>query len=498
MFGVEGTTQAQHFHVEKAVAEGGFAVVYRARHDMFRAPVALKCLKVPATLSAEQKKAFLEKFREEAELLFRLSAVIQAVVRPLQVGTLELPNRFVPFLALEWLEGESLDSIRNRRADKGEPPLGLHKLVKLLAPIARALDQAHRLPGPNGVEVVVHCDVKPDNLFLSSAGGVQTMKILDFGIARVKSATSRMAGKMTSAAEITAFTPQYGAPEQWHPETYGQTGPWTDVYSLAISIVDMIAGRAPVDGSIAAMMFAVTNTKIRPTPRAMGVTVSDAVERCFERALAVEPAKRTSSIAEFWRELEGALDVRSSFATIDARRADSEPPPMGIELPSLIRAAPASRDAPTMAAPVPGGVGDLPALELAPPSPARPRQAPAPAVRVMDPVDLEAEQQAMGLELASPSRRAPPSRRDVPPPSSHHALRALEGVRPVASSPVLEKLSTPIKLAVFAMAIMIADQIYYRATGAQFAVGPARAYWIAAPVVGLAAILAFVRLMSSD
>ncbi|MFO0617862.1 MAG: serine/threonine-protein kinase [Polyangiaceae bacterium] len=487
VFGVAGTTQAKHFRVEKAVAEGGFAVVYRAHHDIFRAPVALKCLKVPATLSEDQKKVFLEKFREEAELLFRLSAVIQPVVRPLQVGMLELPHRFVPFLALEWLEGESLDEMRTKRAERGEPPLGLHKLVKLLAPIAHALDQAHRLPGPSGPVVVVHCDIKPDNLFLSTTGGVQTMKILDFGIARVKSATSRMAGKMTSAAEITAFTPQYGAPEQWAPETYGQTGPWTDVYSLAISMVDMIAGRPPIDGSIAAMMYAVMNPNARPTPRSVGVTVADAVERCFERALAVEPAKRTPTVAEFWRELEGALHVRSSFVTIDPRKdGESEPPPP-LDLPPL---------GASLSAAAPGSGEWVPPLEL--PSTAPRAKPAAPAVRVVDPVDLEAEQLSMALQLAPPSRRAPPpSRRESPPPSPA-ALHALQGAREATARPLMEKLSTPIKLAVLAMVIMIADQIYFRTTGAQFAVGPARAYWIAAPLVGLAAIVAFVRLMSSD
>lgn len=488
VFGVAGTTQANHFRVEKAVAEGGFAVVYRAHHDMFRAPVALKCLKVPATLTAEQKTAFLEKFREEAELLFRLSAVIQAVVRPLQVGTLDVPGRFVPFLALEWLEGESLDAIRTRRADRGEPPLGLPKLVKMLAPIARALDQAHRLPGPNGVEVVVHCDIKPDNLFVSHTAGVETLKILDFGIARVKSATSRMAGKMTSVAPITAFTPQYGAPEQWSPETFGQTGPWTDVYSLAISMVDMIAGRPPIDGSIAAMMFAVTNKEVRPTPRAVGVQVSDAVERCFERALAVEPPKRTPTVAEFWRELEGALQIRSSFAALDPRAEDGSVPPPAFDVPPL--ALPVSKDAARIA-------DMVPALDLPAPAPApAPKRPPVAAVTVVDPVDLEADHQGMALQLSPVSRRPAPSRRDVPPPT--HALHTLDAARATASTPVMTKLSTPIKIAVLAMVIMIADQIYLRATGTQFAIGPARAYWIAAPLVGLAAIVAFFRLLSSD
>src|SRR6188474_2267561 len=103
VFGIVGTTQAGNLHVERVVAEGGFGVVYRAHHGAFRAPVALKCLKVPGEMSGPQREAFLEKFREEAELLFRLSASIPEVVRPLQVGVLDLPGRFVPFIALEWL-----------------------------------------------------------------------------------------------------------------------------------------------------------------------------------------------------------------------------------------------------------------------------------------------------------------------------------------------------------------------------------------------------------
>src|SRR3954463_10439763 len=107
VFGIVGTTQAGNFHVEQAVAEGGFGVVYRAQHGAFRAPVALKCLKVPEGMTTEQRDQFLEKFREEGEMLFRLSTLIPAVVRPLHVDVITLEGgRFVPFLALEWLDGE--------------------------------------------------------------------------------------------------------------------------------------------------------------------------------------------------------------------------------------------------------------------------------------------------------------------------------------------------------------------------------------------------------
>src|SRR5262245_54521154 len=92
VFGIVGTLQAGAFRVEQVVAEGGFAVIYRAHHEAFRAKVALKCLKVPSTLSEAQKTQFLERFREEAELLFRLSAGIPTIVRPLHVGTLDAPQ----------------------------------------------------------------------------------------------------------------------------------------------------------------------------------------------------------------------------------------------------------------------------------------------------------------------------------------------------------------------------------------------------------------------
>src|SRR6185369_9146659 len=103
LFGIIGTVQGGSFRVDEVVAEGGFAVIYRAYHGAFRSSVALKCLKVPRTLSELEQKEFLERFREEAELLFRLSSSTPSVVRPLHVGQLSTKERrFVPFIALEW------------------------------------------------------------------------------------------------------------------------------------------------------------------------------------------------------------------------------------------------------------------------------------------------------------------------------------------------------------------------------------------------------------
>src|SRR6187551_1806643 len=108
-FGIVGKVIARTYEVEDVVAEGGFGVVYRAHHKGFRAKVALKCLKIPNDLDEGHRQKFLEQFRAEAEVMFRLSSQIPAIVRPLHVDAFHTDdNQLVPFIALEWLEGRTL------------------------------------------------------------------------------------------------------------------------------------------------------------------------------------------------------------------------------------------------------------------------------------------------------------------------------------------------------------------------------------------------------
>jgi serine/threonine protein kinase len=112
VFGIVGSVIAGAYKVEAVVAEGGFGVVYRAYHSGFRAPVALKLLKIPQQLDKKHQAEFLEQFRAEAEVLFRLSASIATVVRPLHVDAVTTDSGvFVPFMALECLDGETLSLI---------------------------------------------------------------------------------------------------------------------------------------------------------------------------------------------------------------------------------------------------------------------------------------------------------------------------------------------------------------------------------------------------
>jgi len=312
-FGIVGTVIASAYHVESVVAEGGFGTVYRAHHGGFRAPVALKCLRLPPGILPASKQQFLDSFRAEAELLFRLSASIPAVVRPLHVDAFTAADgRFVPYLVLEWLEGSTLDAVIRKRKSDGQAPLPLKKLVRLLTPVARALERAHNFHGPDGPVSIVHRDLKPENIFVAKVAGEELVKILDFGIGKAKSMASQVAGRASqSSGGIATFTPAYGSPEQWAPKRYGQTGPWTDVWGLALTLSEALVGHPVIDGDPASIMGTVLDPNRRPTPGSEGVIVSDEVEDVFSKALALDPRERYADAGVFWNALLAAARITS-------------------------------------------------------------------------------------------------------------------------------------------------------------------------------------------
>jgi len=322
-FKLKGNTIAGTFRVDDVVAEGGFGIVYRAFHLHFRAPVALKCLKIPGELSEDERKIFLEQFRSEAEIQFRLSAALPNIVRPLHVDAVRTDSGdFIPLMALEWLEGLSFETIIEKRTFSDLPPMSLRETMELIGPAAEALHQAHNFEAPGGERLaVIHRDIKPDNLFLTEINGKKVVKILDFGISKVRRAATQLAGHFSQTAGTAPFSPAYGAPEQWVPKRFGQTGPWTDVWGLALTLVEIIKGDAAIVGDHQAMMGTALDPKVRPSPRSEGVSVSDEVESVFLKALSLDPRFRYQSIEAFWQALQAAV-----FLSGDGAREYEETP----------------------------------------------------------------------------------------------------------------------------------------------------------------------------
>ena len=109
-FGLVGQVLDGQFRVEKLVGEGGFSAVYRGHHLGLDEPVAVKCLKLPPALGAQLVDSFVQRFRDESRILYRLSQGNLHIVRSIGAGATKATNQgmVVPYMVLEWLEGRSM------------------------------------------------------------------------------------------------------------------------------------------------------------------------------------------------------------------------------------------------------------------------------------------------------------------------------------------------------------------------------------------------------
>src|SRR5262245_58392885 len=287
---IVGQTVAEKYRIEKLVGEGGFAVVYRALHTIWKKPVAIKFFNGLASAPVDQREELQEAFVQEGALLTELSSQTAAIVQARDIGTLTLPDgQWMPFMVLEWLEGATLDELLERERATTRQPFNLNEVYALLAQVAAALDVAHG-------KGIAHRDIKPANLFVlagDARSGRVGVKVLDFGVAKMMSDNTQLKAALAKTGMgVTSFTPQYAAPEQF-TRSYGATGPWTDVYALALVAVEMLTLRPALDGDdIVQLGFASGNPERRPTPRTLGVAVPDAVEAVFQKALSVSPKDR--------------------------------------------------------------------------------------------------------------------------------------------------------------------------------------------------------------
>src|SRR5581483_3605622 len=219
----------------------------------------------------------------------------------------------------EWLEGTTLDREIADRKQRGER-MDLEHAMEWLEPAARGLAVAHD-------QGIAHRDIKPGNLMLCDVGGRLTLKVVDFGIAKAPEDVDTSSGPFDSlGSNAAAFTPRYGAPEQFS-RRYGATGPWTDVFALALVLVEIVKGEPALEGDDPVQLYiASSDLKNRPTLRQLGWPTSDPVEHVLSRALAVDPRQRFQTCGEFWDALDAAVHDRPRAQSVRPRAISSKPP----------------------------------------------------------------------------------------------------------------------------------------------------------------------------
>src|SRR5262245_55570730 len=282
-----GDILAERVEFQQHAASGGMGQVFRARDVQSGEHVAVKMLRGDV-------EAHSTRFVHETRALSELSH--PGIVRYVAHGVAASGE---PYLAMEWLDGEDLSG----RLARG--PLGVQDSIAVARSVAEALGLAHE-------RRIVHRDLKPSNIFLVD-GRIDRVKLLDFGIARMGSAT-----RMTHRGGIVG-TPGYMAPEQvqGHPEVDART----DVFALGCVLFECVAGQAAFVAEhpmalLAKVVFAEPPRlcEVRPeAPEALDQLVS----RMLTKDLDGRP-RNGAAVAEALAALEARMSSRGGQAPLVA------------------------------------------------------------------------------------------------------------------------------------------------------------------------------------
>jgi len=294
------------FQILERIGGGGMGVVHRAFDPALGRVVALKVLPAMFTNSP----AALERFRRESRAL----ASIQHphIVAVHDAGETE---QGLPFFAMDFVQGASLESVLHRIAASDPARLSVQDLlpaapelepehragrssyvegvVRLALKLAEALEHAHRAG-------LVHRDVKPGNVLIDLAG---EPRLVDFGLARGPDAHT-----VTQAGQRPG-TPGYMAPEQVS-STFGEIGPRTDVYGLGVTLYEALTLQRPFAGETVEQVFQDVLTRAPVRLRKHNPAIPRDLETLCLKALEKDPARRYGSAGELAEDLENLLTLR--------------------------------------------------------------------------------------------------------------------------------------------------------------------------------------------
>jgi WD40 repeat protein len=289
------------YRVLGVLGAGGMGVVFRAEDARLQRPVALKVLKPDQAEEPSARQRFLREARAAAALTH------DHVITIFQVGE----DRGVPFLAMQLLEGESLQDRLGR-----EGSLSVAEAVRIGREVAEGLAAAH-------ARGLIHRDIKPANVWLEGARG--RVKILDFGLVR----STRAETALTREGAIVG-TPAYMAPEQALGEAIT---PACDLFSLGCLLYRLCTGQVPVPGADTISTLVAVTTQEPADPRQLNPDLPEPLCRLVLRLLAKRSQDRPESARAVAAELAAlaapagpapprgpATPVRQQKAVSPARR----------------------------------------------------------------------------------------------------------------------------------------------------------------------------------
>lgn len=290
-------TLAGRYELGALIGRGGMADVHVGMDSRLGRRVAIKLLKP----SLANDPAFRTRFRREAQDAAKMAH--PTIVRIFDAGEetvreLSGAETLVPFIVMEFVDGRLLKDVL------AAGPLDPAEAARIISQVLTALEYSHRAG-------VIHRDIKPGNIMITSSGQV---KVMDFGIAR---AISDSAATIAETSAIVG-TAQYFSPEQARGESVDAR---TDLYSTGIVLFELLTGRAPFrgDNPVAVAYQHVNSDAVAPS--SLNPRVSPAIDAVVLRALTKDRFGRYQSAGEFRTDIEaaaaGEVPVRKQLASTD-------------------------------------------------------------------------------------------------------------------------------------------------------------------------------------
>ena len=278
------------YQILELIGEGGMATVYKAHDTHLEREVAIKVIRREA-FPPDQLNMILKRFEREAKSLGGLS-------HPNIVGVIDYGEyEGAPYLVMVYLPGGTLK-------DRLGKPIHWRDAVRLLIPIARALEYTHE-------HNIINRDVKPSNILMTEKG--QPM-LTDFGLVKI---FEDKASTNLTASGAGLGTPDYMAPEQWTGEATAQS----DLYSLGVVLYEMITGHRPYTSDTPAGVLLKQVNEPLPLPKQYVPDLPQNVEAVLLKVLARKPEDRYPDMRSFTDELQNLLDgIEVTATTIATKR----------------------------------------------------------------------------------------------------------------------------------------------------------------------------------
>lgn len=289
---VPGDLVGGKYRIEGTIGKGGMAVVLAATHEALRQPVAVKVLQPQYAASRELQ----ERFFREGRALATLSS--KHITRVFDVGQLESG---AAYLVLERLEGFDMHDVLQR-----DGPLHWKRAVRYILQACEGLREAH-------AHGVLHRDIKPSNMFLANDGEDGCIKLLDFGLAKLKEENVTV----LTGAESVMGSPSYMAPEQIKGLINADER--SDVWSLGVSLYELLTDGYPFEADNATKIAAAVIMKepiplagrSRPTPPGL----EDVIMACLTKAREKRIATTEELIARLSPFLSISFDETGALKT---------------------------------------------------------------------------------------------------------------------------------------------------------------------------------------